>query len=239
MTQHSAFNTKGQIQKIYLSLAVAITLILLSLPGLPVIDAALSSHNISWQPFRFLVSKPRGPFQFELEPARGRFLVASQNLRDPNFLETVVLLIKYDRSGTMGLVINRPTSVKLSEILPNIRGMQQIKETVYLGGPVERHQIQLLIQSDSQPDGSHNVFKNIYVSASQEVLERMIDNPGTGERFRVYAGFAGWIPGQLEREISRGSWHVLSADAEILFDRVPSDIWPELIRRSSFKYVAL
>jgi putative transcriptional regulator len=60
----------------------------------------------------------------------------------------------------------------------------------------------------------------------------MIDDTDKGDRFRIYAGYSGWVSGQLEREVSRGDWHILQADAETIFNKAPSKIWPELIRRS-------
>jgi len=65
----------------------------------------------------------------------------------------------------------------------------------------------------------------------------MVDHPEPGERFRVYASYVGWFPGQLDREVSRGDWHVLRADAETIFSKEPSEIWPDLISRASLKWV--
>ena len=173
----------------------------------------------------------------QVELSKGKFLVASKQLRDPQFFETVVLLLEYDSKGAMGLVINRPTTVELSKVLPEIKGLQKRSDTIYLGGPVAKNQLMLLIRTSSPPEGSRLVFKDIYLSSSQTIIEKMIDNPDTPERFRVYAGYAGWAPGQLDHEVSRGGWHILQADEESVFDKTPSEIWPELIRRSSALWV--
>jgi putative transcriptional regulator len=221
------------------SVAVAITLILLpTLPGMSLIAAASSGQHAALQPFRFPFTLPSpGSSRSEARLARGKFLVASRQLRDPNFSETVVLLIDYNRHGATGLVINRPTELRLSTVLPEIKGLQQRTDTVNIGGPVARRQIHLLIQSGSQPKESSRVFKDVYVSSSRTVLQRMIDDADAGEKFRVYAGYAGWAPGQLYREVSRGGWHVLEADTETVFDRAPAEVWPELIRRASVQWV--
>lgn len=237
--QALTLNTNGRIRKESVSIAVAITLILLAiLSGMPLIKPAFSDHHVALMPSRFSVTSPSpGRFRSETGLGKGKFLVASRHLRDPNFLEAVILLIKYDRTGAMGFVINRPTKVRLSMMLPEIEGLQQRTDTVYIGGPVARNQMLLLIRSGSQPKGSHRVFEDIYVSSSRTVLQRMIDNADAGERFRVYAGYAGWVPGQLDQEVSKGSWHVLQADAETIFDKAPSKIWPELILRSTILHV--
>jgi putative transcriptional regulator len=206
----------------------------------PILGAASSGQHAALLPFRFPVTLPSpGSFRSEARLARGKFLVASRHLRDPNFSETVVLLIDYDWHGAMGLVINRPSELRLSTVLPEIKGLEQPTDTVYIGGPVARSQMLLLIQSRSQPKESSRVFKDIYVSSSRTVLQRMIDDADAGEKFRVYAGNAGWAPGQLYREVSRGGWHVLEADAETVFDKAPAEVWPELIRRASVQWVRL
>jgi putative transcriptional regulator len=221
------------------SIALAITLILFGiLPGTPLIRAALSD-----QPAPSLLSRSSvsllaaAQLQSKPELTKGKFLVASRNLKDPTFFETVVLLIDYDRDGAVGLIINRPTKLKLSKVLPEMEGLQQRSDTVYLGGPVAKTQMSLLIRTDSQPEGAHRVFDNMYMASSRKVLQRLIDDAAEEERFRVYAGYAGWAPGQLDREVSRGGWHILPADAETVFDKEPLEIWPELIRRTSAQWV--
>ncbi len=235
----STLKTNGRIRKEFVFVAVAITLILLpTLPGMSLIGAASPGQLPALQPFGFPLTPPSpGSSRSEAKPTRGKFLVASRHLRDPNFSETVVLLIDYNWHGAMGLVINRPTKLRLSTVLPEVKGLQQRTDTVNIGGPVARSQMLLLIQSGSQPKESRRVFKDVYVSSSRTVLQRIIDHADAGEKFRVYAGYAGWSPGQLDREVSRGGWHVLEADAQTVFERTPEDVWPELIRRSSVRWV--
>ena len=99
------------------------------------------------------VSKPHAPALPEPEPfsddipARGKFLVASRNLIDPRFQETVVLLIDYNAEGAAGLIINRPTKMPLAEVLPSVPGLKERADVVYYGGPVEGHQMLMLIRS--------------------------------------------------------------------------------------------
>ena len=227
----------GSIQKgcAYIALAIAIVLIA-AMVGLPSIGLARLNY-LPWRNPVFLSidQQPRlGP-----KPARGKFLVASRQLLDPNFSQTVVLLIDYQEHGAMGLIINRPSELKLSEALPEIEELQQRPDTIYLGGPVARNQLLLLIRTSSPPEGSHQVFADIYVSSSQTVIERMIKDSKVEERFRLYAGYAGWGAGQLDSEIAMGGWHVMQADVETVFDRSASEVWPDLIYRSSAQWVRL
>ncbi len=171
------------------------------------------------------------------ELAKGKFLVASRDLIDLNFSQSVVLLIEYGPNGAMGLVINRPTEVQLSEVLPDMAELAHRGEILFIGGPVARNQLLMLIRSDREIEGAHLVFEDVYASTSRTVLEEMVNRSGPGERFRVYAGYAGWASGQLDQEFSRGDWHVLRADRETVFEKEPSQIWNELIRWSAGQWV--
>ncbi len=173
------------------------------------------------------------------ELAKGKFLVASRQLIDPNFQETVVLLIEYGMEGAMGLVINRPSQVKLATLFPDIKELKQRKDTVYLGGPVAVNRMLMLIGSAKTPQGSIPVTQDVYLSSSMEELERLIKNAAKNERFRIFAGYSGWAPSQLDFERTRGDWHVLKADAETIFAQNPSEIWQELIRRATVKWVRM
>jgi putative transcriptional regulator len=169
--------------------------------------------------------------------AKGKFLVAARKLKDPNFSQTAVLLIEYDPNGAMGVIINQPTEMKLSMVFADIIELQKRADTIFLGGPVMQDQLLLLVRTVAQPEGSLRVFQNVYVASQLKLIKQMIKNEPKGDRFRVYAGYAGWAPGQLNQEVKRGDWHILQADADTVFNKAPSEIWPELIHRSSLKYV--
>ena len=171
--------------------------------------------------------------------ARGRFLIAGRRLMDPNFRETVVLLIRYGKTGAMGLVINRPIQVKLSAVIPDIKELEGSKETLHLGGPVQPNKMLLLMKSAKPPPESMLIFGDVYLSSSWEELRRMIKSTSMEDKFRIYAGYAGWGPGQLESECENGDWHILEANAAALFDKKPSEIWPELIHRFTVDWVHL
>jgi putative transcriptional regulator len=187
---------------------------------------------------QFRVQKP-GRLRSGSGLAPGTFLVADRNLRDPNFYRTVVLLIRYGQNGASGLVINRPLDLKLSSIMPDFEELKGRKDSLYLGGPVEKDKMLLLVKSAKPPLESMPVFDDIYISSSRKELRRLIRTAGKDEQFRIYAGYAGWAPGQLESECDRGDWHVLKADAGTLFDQKPAEIWQELIHRVTASWVYL
>lgn len=168
------------------------------------------------------------------EPAAGKLLVASRGLLEPNFDRTVVLLVNHSDEGAMGIIINRPTEVRLGELVSDLEGVEEREETVWVGGPVAHWQMVLLIRSKKVPEGAENVFENVHFSASRVVLDQLL---AKDTEFRVYAGYAGWTAGQLEHEIARGGWHVLPGEPELIFDPAPLELWRELIVRGEAKWV--
>jgi putative transcriptional regulator len=170
------------------------------------------------------------------QPAKGRFLVARRNVNDPRFAETVILLIAYSDQGAMGLMINRPTDVRLTSALPKMKELRDRPDRVFVGGPVSPSAMLLLIGSATPPEGAQPVFGDVYVSGKLETLRRALEKSGKTHRLRAYAGYAGWGPGQLDHEISRGDWAIGPADAGTVFDMPSGDIWPKLIDRFSVEW---
>jgi putative transcriptional regulator len=178
----------------------------------------------------------QGPSHYVTGLTSGKLLVAGQNIRDPRFYRTVILLVTHDRRGSMGIIINRPTAVKISDALPKVNELRGGDDPLFYGGPVGFDQIQILFQTRARYDEARHVFDDIFFSISGKTILRMILEGGKDERFRVYAGYAGWTSGQLEHEVMRGDWYILQADADTVFHADPSAIWPEMIRRVSGRW---
>jgi putative transcriptional regulator len=166
-------------------------------------------------------------------PRRGRFLVASRQAIGPFFYQTVVVLLSYDPEGAIGLVINRPTQLPVSALLPNVAEVQERTDPAHFGGPVEPNRVMVLIESDTPPTESLRIIENVFASRSLQSLEAMAKTNGPMLRFRAYVGYAGWGPGQLDGEIARGDWHVDSGDPKVIFDMPSEEIWPKFIRRNT------
>jgi putative transcriptional regulator len=164
--------------------------------------------------------------------AKGKFLVASRELLDPNFHEAVILLADYGETGASGLIINRPTPVTLSEILPGEESLRPRNDPIYIGGPVGRDRLILLIRSAEKPMDAQPLFDDVYISGSASTLRDLAGGHGQA-RFRAYMGYAGWGPGQLESEVERGDWWVVPAEAEAIFEKPPMSLWQKLIERSA------
>jgi putative transcriptional regulator len=167
----------------------------------------------------------------ETDLAQGKLLIARRELPDPNFAETVVLLVQYNERGAMGLIVNRPTEISVSSLVPELKDSSARDVPIYAGGPVSRDTLMMLVRSDDTPGEARLVFEDVYVSRSRELLERMSGDTGRQGKVRVYVGYAGWAPGQLEAEVERGDWHIMSADSGIVFHRSPLGVWRTLLPR--------
>jgi len=171
--------------------------------------------------------------------AAGKFLVAGRELGDPNFAETVVLLVSYDESSATGLIVNQPTRIRLSRVLDEIDLGERSSDPVYRGGPVSMSGVLALVRSPEKPALTRKVFDDVYLANSIAALEDAIHRGATVESLRVYLGYAGWGPGQLDREVAIGSWHIMDAKAREVFDSDPESLWDRLIPHASQVLVRL
>lgn len=165
----------------------------------------------------------------EPELAGGKMLVAKRDMKDPNFARTVVLLVRHEAGGATGLIVNRQSEVAIAELLPDVEPLRGRTDRAYIGGPVNRSGMYLLFRSDTGLEGANRVVDGVYFSRNPDVLERLASDKK--REFRVYAGYAGWGPGQLESELERGDWHVVEGSAEIVFSERPGGVWDRMIPR--------
>ena len=215
-------------------LRIVATMAVLGVAGMLSVTAA-AGHPRATGLLPVAVAPDARPPRYRL--ARGMLLVASRRLADPNFAESVVLLLEYDAKGALGLIVNRPTELRLTELLPDVEELKERADIVYVGGPVSKNRVVLLMRSEQQPTEAGRVFADTYVSSSMETLKQAVSISRAGGTFHAYVGFAGWGPGQLEGEVSRGDWHISPGDEAIIFDQAAEEIWPQLIERNSGQWV--
>jgi putative transcriptional regulator len=195
---------------------------ILVMAALTVLPASLQSAPVIPQP------RPGGT-----PPAKGMFLVASPQMQDPNFRETVVLICEHDpMEGTLGVIMNRPTELLLSDVLPKIPVLKGTSYLLFAGGPVQPEGILMLFRVAQEPADMRRVLKGIYLGGNLQILERIVTKPEPTETFRAYAGYAGWAPGQLEAELMTGSWLLVQADSLSIFDKNPANLWGDLVEAS-------
>ena len=163
---------------------------------------------------------------------KGLLLVASPSLKDPHFRETVVLVCHYEAGRVLGVIINRPTELSLSEVFPDIAGLKDLSDTLFEGGPVQQYVLLMLFRSKTGSDTTKVVIDGVHWGGDRKKLASMVPGSDPQERFRVFAGYAGWSQGQLEAEIAGGFWTIIPADVSNIFDKDPSTLWEELVHKS-------
>jgi len=172
-----------------------------------------------------------------VDSLRGHLLVAGPTLVDPNFRRTVVLVGEHGEEGAMGLVLNRPSETDVDEAVPPLADLEGVDELVYVGGPVQPEAV-VVLGDFTDPEQA-----GVLVVGSIGFLPGEVDRDELGElaRARVYAGYAGWGPGQLEQELEEGSWIVEPAQPEDVFTDAPDQLWSEILRRKGgpFRVLAL
>lgn len=166
-----------------------------------------------------------------LRTLRGRLLVAAPSLGDSNFFRTVVLMLEHS-GGTLGLVLNRPTSVPLADAAPDWAPLAGDPPVVFFGGPVDRTSAIGLARCDPATDAE--LVTPLYDDIAVVDLSR---GPGAlagnVEGLRIFSGYAGWTEGQLEAEIEAGGWFVLDRGAFDSLTRQPAVLWFDGLRRAA------
>lgn len=172
------------------------------------------------------------------ELAAGKLLVARRDLQDPNFAQTVILLVEHSEDeGTVGLILNRQTKIPVSRLSKEIEGAKGRSEPLYLGGPVQTEGVMALVRSRAKLDEAKHVLADIYMISSKTTLEKTIAANATANSLRLYLGYAGWDAGQLEWELGMNAWDVLPANPAVVFDAHPETLWSRLIEQQELQIV--
>jgi len=158
-------------------------------------------------------------------PAQGKLLVATELVEGELFAETVILLLFYDETGAFGLVVNRPTDVRPDELLADEEGIANYDGTLFWGGPVQMDSLRALLLTDEPPEGAEKIIDSVYLVSYEDALEGVPRDPAN---LRLYLGYAGWAPGQLDNEMAHGSWRVLPGSSEHVFAEEPGTLWKRL-----------
>jgi putative transcriptional regulator len=153
-------------------------------------------------------------------PPNGLLLIAKPGLEDANFGRSVVLVTQAPDYSTVGVILNRPTGVRYQG------------QPIWAGGPVMRQVVVAVFRSEQTPkDAAFHVLKNVYLSMHPQIVDALIADDKA--RYRLYAGFSGWAPRQLESEFGRDGWYVLPADEATVFREDMGGLWEELVARAA------
>jgi putative transcriptional regulator len=162
---------------------------------------------------------------------KGQLLLAGAGLHDPNFKRTVVLIAEHSDEGAMGLVLNRRADVSVADAAPELSMFVEPDDRVFVGGPVEPQAVLVLAEFEDPAESASLVLGDIGFMAADPATAPAI------RRARVFAGYAGWGPGQLEAELEEDSWIVEPARPEDVFTE--TDLWGEILRRKGGQFAVL
>ena len=168
----------------------------------------------------------------EQVPAKGMFLVATEEVEGPYFAKTVILLLHHDRTGSFGLVVNRPIDVSAMESLELREDLVAYSDSFYWGGPVSQSSMHALLRTDTPPERAEQIVDSIYLVEIDELL--LARNADTST-LRFFAGYAGWGAGQLQYELAFNSWLVVPASEALVFADDDSDIWYQLTSKQQYR----
>lgn len=162
------------------------------------------------------------------ESLHNHFLIAMPAMTDPNFARTVMLLCEHNEQGAMGLVINRPIDLQLLDVFSEVGidtdHAHDRETTVYFGGPVQTNRGFVVHEPAGHWDSTLRLGESLGITTSRDVLQAIAEQRGP-DRYLVTLGYAGWSPGQLEREIVENSWLHCPADRAILFETPAEQRW--------------
>jgi putative transcriptional regulator len=162
----------------------------------------------------------------------GRLLVASPRLADPSFDRTVVLVLDHSPAGALGLILNRPTAVPVEEILAqwHEQATKALPAVIFSGGPVSPGAVIGLVRGSpsGEPAGWHPVLGDI---GAVDLSVAPDDQPSGLDGARLFSGYAGWSPDQLDQEVEEGAWFCLDALEDDLLTRQPTELWHDVLQR--------
>ena len=159
---------------------------------------------------------------------KGKLLIASPQLVD-YFRRTVVLVVEHTEDGAMGIVLNRPTEAEVTEVAPTLAGIAEEDDVIHAGGPVEPDTVIALGDFEDPSEAGAQV------TGTLGLLDPDRPEPSL-RRLRVFAGYAGWAPGQLDAEVEQDGWIVTAAEPDDPF--VP-DLWPRVVQRKGGGFVLM
>jgi putative transcriptional regulator len=164
----------------------------------------------------------------------GQLLIASPSMGDPRFYQTVIVLARHDRTGAMGIVINRPLQERplaallevLGEKVDGVAGNVRI----FAGGPVQPELGFVLHSAEYRRADTLEIDGHVAMTSSREILRDIAANRGPKQSLMAF-GYAGWAPGQLEGELMQGVWFTAPADAKLIFEMERERVWENAVTR--------
>ena len=153
-------------------------------------------------------------------------LTARSELPDPDFANSIVLVMNNLGPAPVGVIVNRPTQVAVAELFPDIKRLAKLHDKVFFGGPVELDTVWFLFRAAKPPQHAIRTFGDIWLSADRDLLLTLLGRDKPMSDLRIFLGHSGWAPGQLEAEIQSGAWSLGRPDSQTIFKGKSNHPWP-------------
>jgi putative transcriptional regulator len=154
-------------------------------------------------------------------------LLADTEVSDPDFADAAVLVMNNLGPAPIGIIINRPTAVPVSQLFPELKRLANLPDKVYFGGPIESDSVWFLFRTTSTPPrAAIKILDGVCLSADKPLLLKLLRRDQPLDGLRLFIGHAGWAPGQLEEEIASGAWKLEHARPESIFKGQEEHPWP-------------
>jgi putative transcriptional regulator len=164
--------------------------------------------------------------------AQGKIIITPRDSPDPHFSNSVIVLAHYDQRGALGLMLHYKSDLTIQKALKGVSGAEKRSDPVYVGGPVDLPVVFALLRAKSAPTGVSRVTDDLYLVTSKPGIAAALTDGRPASDLRVFIGYSGWGPGQLEREVRRSGWYIFNYDESIVFDEHPDTLWNRLIEKT-------
>lgn len=169
-----------------------------------------------------------------MKSLKGKLILDNGKLGGSFFHRAVILICQHDAEGAFGLVLNRTTKNKVGEALVANLPESLKDEPLYLGGPVQAQALSFLHNDAFIPDA--NVMPDLSLGHSLDSLMEIAESFSPAKKVKIFAGYAGWSPGQLDDELKRDTWMVHPASLDLVFHPTPGDLWQTILREKGWKF---
>ena len=172
--------------------------------------------------------------------AKPYFLVASPEMRDPIFRESVIMMVPTIEAPLLaGVIINEPTGTSAEEVFPHFPALKDHPGSAYYGGPVDNGRPTIALRTSHPPAKALQVFEDLYVSTDADTIAQILKTHTAPGELRIFLGRAQWGEDQLQSELMREAWYIVPPDADLVFSADPTHLWKKLVARGQLQETRL
>jgi putative transcriptional regulator len=188
---------------------------------------------LCWSALMAALMPARAIFAADAKPF---FLVASPDMRDPIFRESVIMMVPTIQAPLLsGVIINEPTGTSAQEVFPHFPALKDDPSSAYYGGPVDNGLPTIALRTSHPPAKAIQLFDDVYVSTDADTIARILKDRSGPANLRIFLGRAQWLEDQLQSELMREAWYIVPPDPDLVFTADPTHLWHKLVARGQLQ----